>query len=144
MQHSQLTRGMWHRRSAYRQTQVAPLVRELETWMRGTRTKMSRNSEVAKAMDYMLKRWDTFSRFLDDGRICMTNNAAERALRGIALGRKAWLFCGSDRGGDRAAAMYSLIVTALCRARYRAVYAERRTMPRVRREPQVKRDFRRL
>ena len=73
---------------------------------------MSRHSEVAKAMDYMLKRWDTFSRFLDDGRICLTNNAAERALRGIALGRKAWLFCGSDRGGDRAAAMYSLIVTA--------------------------------
>lgn len=63
-------------------------------------------------MDYMLKRWDTFSRFLDDGRICLTNNAAERALRGIALGRKAWLFCGSDRGGDRSAAMYSLIVTA--------------------------------
>ena len=99
-------------RLAIRQTQVAPLVRELETWMRGARTKMSRHSEVAKAMDYMLKRWDTFSRFLDDGRICLTNNAAERALRGIALGRKAWLFCGSDRGGDRSAAMYSLIVTA--------------------------------
>ena len=60
----------------------------------------------------MLKRWDTFSRFLEDGRICLTNNAAERALRGVALGRKAWLFAGSDRGGERAAAMYSLIVTA--------------------------------
>jgi len=60
----------------------------------------------------MLKRWDTFTRFLDDGRICLTNNAAERALRGAALGRKAWLFCGSDRGGERAAAMYSLLVTA--------------------------------
>ena len=80
--------------------------------MRGARAKMSRHSEVAKAMDYMPKRWDTFSRFLDDGRICLTNNAAERALRGIALGRKAWLFCGSGRGGERAAAMYSLIVTA--------------------------------
>ena len=99
-------------RLAIRQTQVAPLVNELETWMRGERTKMSRHSEVAKAMDYMLKRWDTFSRFLDDGRICLTNNAAERALRGVALGRKAWLFCGSDRGGERAAATYSLIVTA--------------------------------
>ena len=63
-------------------------------------------------MDYMLKRWPSFARFLDDGRICLTNNAAERALRGIALGRKSWLFAGSDRGGARAAAMYSLIVTA--------------------------------
>ena len=63
-------------------------------------------------MDYMLKRWTAFTRFLDDGRICLSNNAAERALRGIALGRKSWLFAGSDRGGQRAAAMYSLIVTA--------------------------------
>ena len=67
---------------------------------------------VAKAMDYMLKRWPAFTRFLDDGRICLSNNAAERTLRGIAIGRKAWLFAGSDRGGDRAAAIYSLIVTA--------------------------------
>ena len=63
-------------------------------------------------MDYLLKRWPAFTRFLDDGRICLSNNAAERALRGIALGRKSWLFAGSDRGGQRAAAMYSLIVTA--------------------------------
>jgi hypothetical protein len=60
----------------------------------------------------MLRRWPTFRRFLDDGRICLTNNVAERALRGIAVGRKAWLFAGSDRGGERAAAMYSLITTA--------------------------------
>ena len=60
----------------------------------------------------MLKRWDGFTRFLDDGRICLTNNAAERALRGIALGRKSWLFAGSDRGGERAAAIYTLIGTA--------------------------------
>jgi transposase len=59
----------------------------------------------------MLTRWDAFTRFLGDGRICLTNNAAERAVRGIALGRKAWLFCGSDRGGQRAAQMYTLIVT---------------------------------
>ena len=63
-------------------------------------------------MDYMLKRWPAFTRFLADGRICLSNNAAERALRGIALGRKSWLFAGSDRGGQRAAALYSLIVTA--------------------------------
>jgi hypothetical protein len=60
----------------------------------------------------MLKRWTAFTRFLDDGRLCLTNNAAERALRGIALGRRSWLFAGSDRGGQRAAATYSLIVTA--------------------------------
>jgi hypothetical protein len=73
---------------------------------------MSRHADVAKAMDYMLKRWEAFSRFLGDRRICLTNNAAERALRGIALGRKVWLFAGSDRGGERAASMYSLIATA--------------------------------
>jgi hypothetical protein len=63
-------------------------------------------------MDYMLKRWTAFTRFLDDGRICLSNNAAERALRGIALGRKAWLFAGSERGGERAAVLYTLIQTA--------------------------------
>jgi hypothetical protein len=76
------------------------------------RTKLSRGNDVAKAMDYMLKRWIAFTRFLGDGRICLSNNAAERGVRGIALGRKSWLFCGSDRGGERAAIMYSLIVTA--------------------------------
>ena len=60
----------------------------------------------------MLKRWPAFTRFLDDGRICLSNNAAERALRGIAIGRRAWLFAGSDRGGERAAAMFTLIETA--------------------------------
>jgi hypothetical protein len=60
----------------------------------------------------MLKDWAAFARFVDDGRICLSNNAAERALRGVALGRKAWLFAGSDRGGNRAAFMYTLIVTA--------------------------------
>lgn len=95
-----------------RQQQIAPLVTALETWMREGRARMSRHAEVAKAMDHMLTRWDAFSRFLDDGRVCLTNNAAERALRGVALGRKAWMFAGSDRGGERAAAMYSLIITA--------------------------------
>lgn len=99
-------------RHAQRQVRVVPLVLALEHWMRGERGKLSRHAEVAKAMDYMLKRWAAFTRFLDDGRICLTNNAAERELRGVALGRKAWLFAGSDRGGERAAAMYSLIATA--------------------------------
>jgi transposase len=99
-------------RCAIRQVRVAPLVGALEIWMRAERSKLSRHNDVARAMDYMLKRWQAFTRFLDDGRICLTNNAAERALRGIAIGRKAWLFAGSDRGGERAAAMYSLIMTA--------------------------------
>jgi transposase len=99
-------------RLAIRRECVAPLVADLETWMRKQRTKLSRHSDVGKAMDYMLKRWATFTRFLEDGRICLTNNAAERALRGIALGRKSWLFAGSDRGGERAAVMYTLIQTA--------------------------------
>jgi transposase len=91
---------------------VAPLVAELDDWMRTERAKLSRHSDVAKAMDYMLKRWPAFTRFLDDGRICLTNNAAERALRCVALGRRNWTFCGSDRGGERAAAIYTLIATA--------------------------------
>ena len=67
---------------------------------------------MAKAIDYMLKRCDGFARFLEDGRICLTNNAAERALSPLCLGRRSWLFAGSDRGGVRAAAMYTLIGTA--------------------------------
>jgi hypothetical protein len=100
------------RRRSVRQELSAPLVANLEAWMREQRAKLSRGNDVAKAMDYMLKRWSAFTRFLDDGRICLSNNAAERGVRGIAMGRKSWLFCGSDRGGERAAVMYSLIVTA--------------------------------
>jgi transposase len=99
-------------RFAYRQAHVGPLVGTFEAWMRAERPRLSRHAEVAQAMDYMLKRWPAFTRFLADGRICPSNNAAERALRGVALGRKAWLFCGSDRGGQRAAALYTLIGTA--------------------------------
>src|ERR671920_921815 len=85
---------------------------DLESWLRAQRGRLSPKSETAKAIDYMLKRWTSFTLFLEDGRVCLSNNAAERGLRGIALGRKSWLFCGSDRGGRRAAAMYSLIITA--------------------------------
>jgi len=98
-------------RRAVRQAQSAPLLAALQTWMGEQRPKLSRGTDLAKAMDYMLKRWPQFSGFLEDGRICLTNNAAERALRGIALGRRSWLFCGSDRGGQRAAIMYSLIIS---------------------------------
>ncbi len=95
-----------------RKEKSAPLMADLETWMREERAKLSKHAAVAKAMDYMLKRWDSFARFLEDGRICLTNNAAERSLRSLALGRKSWLFAGSDRGGDRAAVMYTLIGSA--------------------------------
>ena len=98
-------------RLAVRTEHSAALVANLESWMREQRTRLSRGNDIAKAMDYMLKRWPVFARFLEDGRICMSNNAAERAIRGIALGRKSWLFAGSDRGGQRAAAMYSTIIT---------------------------------
>ena len=100
------------RRRAVRQELSAPLVADLERWLREQQPKLSRSNDLTTAMDYMLKRWPAFTRFLDDGRICLSNNAAERALRGIALGRKSWLFAGSDRGGQRPTAMYSLIVTA--------------------------------
>ena len=81
----------------------ARLLRERET--------LSRSSEVLKPMNYMLRRWDEFARFLDDGRVCLSNNAAERALRGVAVGRRNWTFAGSDAGGHRAAAVYTLIET---------------------------------
>jgi transposase len=95
-----------------RRAEVAPLVIALETWLRAERAKLSRHTAIAKAIDYMLTRWPGFTCFLQDGRICLTNNAAERALRGLALGRKSWLFAGSERGADRAAIMYTLIQTA--------------------------------
>jgi len=96
-------------RLAVRQEKSAPLVVAFEGWMRAERAKLSRHAAVAKAIDYMLTRWPSFIRFLDDGRICLSNNAAERALRGLALGRKSWLFAGSERGAERAALMYTLI-----------------------------------
>ena len=99
-------------RKDVRQAQSRPLVDDLQVYMREQFAKLSRGHDLAKAINYILKRWASFTLFLEDGRVCLSNNAAERGLRGIALGRKSWLFCGSDRGGRRAAAMYSLIVTA--------------------------------
>jgi transposase len=95
-----------------RRERSRPLVDALETWLREERARLSRSASVAKPIDYLLRRWDRFTPFLDDGRICLTNNAAERALRGFALGRKSWLFAGSERGAARAAAMTTLIATA--------------------------------
>ena len=95
-----------------RQERSAPILAALEAWLREERSRLSRSASVAKPIDYMLRRWDRFVRFIDDGRVCLSNNAAERALRGFALGRKSWLFAGSERGADRAAAIATLIMTA--------------------------------
>jgi transposase len=99
-------------RLGVRQEQSTPLVADLEAWLRDQRSRLSRSAAVAEPIDYMLRRWSSFIRFLDDGRVCLTNNAAERAVRGFALGRKSWLFAGSERGAERAASVATLIMTA--------------------------------
>jgi transposase len=96
-------------RLAVRKERVVPLVEQLEIWMREQLKTLSKHDPVAKAMRYMFNDWPGFTAFLDDGRICLTNNGAERGLRGIARGRKDWLFVGSDRGLERAAAMYTFV-----------------------------------
>jgi transposase len=95
-----------------RRRQSAPLLAAFEPWLRAQRDRVSGKSEIGKAIAYTLKRWTALTRFMADGRICLSNNAAERALRGIAVGRGNWTFAGSDRGGERAAAVYTLIETA--------------------------------
>jgi transposase len=95
-----------------RQERSRPLIVELQAWLREQRAKLSRNNDTTKAINYCLSRWDAFTRFLDDGRLCMSNNAAERELRAVAVGRTNWTFAGSDEGGRRAAAIYTLIATA--------------------------------
>lgn len=95
-------------RLAVRREQSRPLIAELEIWMRQQRALLSSKNETTKAINYLLNRWAAFTSFLDDGRVCLTNNAAERALRGVAVGRRNWTFAGSDAGGHRAAAVYTL------------------------------------
>ncbi|KQU05787.1 transposase [Methylobacterium sp. Leaf469] len=84
----------------------------MEAWLRENRARLSVKAPTAAAIDYLVKRWTAFTRFLDDGRICLSNNAAERAIRPIAVGRRNWIFAGSDAGGHRTAALYTLIKTA--------------------------------
>jgi transposase len=105
--------GITHQQRLHvRHERSRSLVIELEGWLREQRARVSKNGEIGKAIDYSLKRWSALTRFLDDGRICMSNNAAERELRAIAVGRRNWTFAGSDEGGRRAAAIYTLIATA--------------------------------
>src|SRR5665213_2757022 len=98
-------------RLAVRRERSRPLVADLEIWMRQQQALLSTKNDTAKAINYLFNGWAAFTRFLDDGRVCLTNNAAERALRGVAVGRRNWTFAGSDAGGDRAAAVYTLIET---------------------------------
>ena len=95
-----------------RQARAGPLLDELHAWLTQTLERVSAHSNLAKAIGYALGRWTALTRYRDDGRIEIDNNAAERALRGVGLGRKNYLFMGSDAGGERAAAVYSLVETA--------------------------------
>lgn len=95
-----------------RQARAGPVLAELHTWLIATARKLSKKSELAKAIHYALARWEALVRYRDDGRIEIDNNAAERSLRAVALGRKNYLFAGADSGGERAAAIYSLIGSA--------------------------------
>jgi transposase len=95
-----------------RQAESVPIAEALKKWAEEILPKLSGRSELAAAFRYMRSRWTSLLRCFDDGRLALDNNAAERALRGVAVGRKNWLFAGSDRGGERAAAIYSLIETA--------------------------------
>jgi transposase len=99
-------------RKAHRQARAGPLLAELHDWLHGVLARVSAKSELAQAARYSLVRWRALTRYVDDGRIEIDNSAAERALRGVALGRNNYLFMGSDDGGERAAGMYSLLETA--------------------------------
>ena len=99
-------------RKEVRQARSRPLLTAMHAWLKETLAKLSQKSDVAMAIRYALDRWDALLRFSEDGRIEMDNNAAERALRAVALGRKNYLFAGSDGGGERAAAIYSLLGSA--------------------------------
>ena len=99
-------------RKAARQSRASPLLEQLHAWLNQTLTQLSKKSALGGAILYALNRWQALARYCDDGRIEIDNNAAERALRAVALGRKNYLFVGSDAGGERAAAIYSLVGSA--------------------------------
>jgi hypothetical protein len=99
-------------RAAERQSRAGPHLEALHAWLAQTLTQMSKKSELANAIRYALTRWVALTRYRDDGRLEIDNNAAERSLRTVALGRKNYLFAGSDAGGERAASLYTLLGTA--------------------------------
>jgi transposase len=99
-------------RRTIRQARARPLIDNMRTWLEATLAKLSQKSDTAAAIRYALSRWHALTRYVDDGQLEIDNNAAERALRVVALGRKNYLFAGSDAGGERAAAIYSLLGSA--------------------------------
>ena len=99
-------------RQAQRQARAGPLLQQMRQWLEGLIGRVSAKSDIAQAIGYSLGRWKALTRYVEDGRLEIDNNAAERALRGVSLGRKNYLFMGSDAGGQRAAAFYSLVETA--------------------------------
>jgi len=99
------------RRREIRLQHAKPIVEALYSWLNEQRSMLSRKSVTAEAIGYAMNQWQALTRYLEDGRIEIDNNAAERALRTVALGRKNYLFLGSDAGGERAATMYSLLGT---------------------------------
>jgi hypothetical protein len=94
----------------------------MHTWLEATLAKLSRKSDTAAAIRYALSRWPALTRYIDDGQLDIDNNAAERALRVVALGRKNYLFAGSNAGGERAAAIYSLLGSAKLNGRDPEIY----------------------
>jgi transposase len=98
-------------RRAVRQELSKPIIDALEIFLREKRALLSANNDTTKSINYTLNRWEQFTRFLDDGRVCLSNNAAKRGLRGVAVGRRNWTFAGSDEGGRSAACVYTLIET---------------------------------
>jgi transposase len=99
-------------RCSVRQARAGPQLKALRAWLEKAVAPLSKKSELAQAIRYALSNWFALTRYGDDGRLEIDNNAAERALRAVALGRKNWLFAGSDDGGERAAAIYTLVGTA--------------------------------
>lgn len=99
-------------RRAHRQACARPLLDQLHAWLSATLETLSRKSDTSRAILYALNRWEALTRYCDDGRLEIDNLPVERALRGVAIGRRNYLFAGADSGGERAAAIYSLIGTA--------------------------------
>ncbi|MBB6147367.1 hypothetical protein HNQ77_005363 [Silvibacterium bohemicum] len=99
-------------RKTIRQARARPLLDGINDWLEATLTTLSRKSETAAAIRYALSRWPALTRYADDGQLEIDNNTAERALRVVALGRKNFLFAGSNAGGERAASIYSLLGSA--------------------------------
>jgi transposase len=99
-------------RRAYRQEHAQPLLGQLHAWLTAKLETLSKKSDTSRAIFYALNRWEALTRYCDDGRLEIDNLPVERALRGVAIGRRNYLFAGADSGGERAAAIYSLIGTA--------------------------------